>query len=398
MKSLPLPNPYPHPRHRFRRLPRWLRWLLAPALVGGAGAAPALSGGGFTAKEIAQGYRDGVVIAKPKAEMVPTIDQAERGEGLRVWARFERFGHLGVLGLPAGEVVPAAIARLQATGRYAYVEPDVIRHGTTVPNDPSFGNQWALNNTGGNGGGGGLAGADIHAEAGWGVLNGAPSVIVAVIDSGALLNHEDLAANLWINPHPGTTKSYASVDGSLSETDAANGLNAIAMSGDPTDDDGHGTHVSGIIGAVGNNGLGVTGVAWTVQLMELKFIDSTDNGSISAELPCIEYAIANGAKVINASFGSTAFTQAEMDAIQAAGKAGVIFVCAAGNNAENVDLANFFPADYPLDNIISCGASDNRDLAAAVFSNYGSGSVEIFCPRAIPSIRRSTRACPPTAT
>src|SRR5271167_4868598 len=100
--------------------------------------------------------------------MLATIDRVERGEGLRPRAQFDRFGHVRVLALAAGDTVMAAIARLKATGRYEYVEPDYIRRTTTTPNDPQFGNQWGLNNTGGNAGGGGIAGADIHAEAGWG--------------------------------------------------------------------------------------------------------------------------------------------------------------------------------------------------------------------------------------
>ena len=355
------------------------------ALACTAAAAPLQKAGSFTAKERAQGYRDGVVLAKPRAEMLPTIDKVERGEGLTPRAQFDRFGHVRVVGLAAGDDVKAAIKRLKATGRYEYVEPDYIRHTTVVPDDPQFVNQWALSNTGSNAGGGGIAGADINAEAGWNTLTAAPDVIVGILDSGALLTHQDLVANLWVNPTPNTTMSYASVDpSSISETDSLNGLNAVDMTGPPADDVGHGTHVSGIVGAVGNNSLGVTGVAWTVQLMELKFIDSTGSGSTSAELPCIEYAIAHTtgtSKVValSGSFGSQGFSQAEMDAIQTAGKAGIIFVCAAGNNAENIDISPFFPADYPLDNIISVGATDNRDLPV-YFTNYGSGSVEIFAP------------------
>jgi outer membrane protein assembly factor BamB len=387
LKALPLTTALFPARRRLRFLPRWMGAFLAAAAVAASGraAAPARDFGGvLTAKEIAQGYRDGVVLAKPRPELVASIDQAERAEGMTVWARYGRFGNLGVLRLAPGDSVTAAVRRLKATGRYLYVEPDVIRHVTSVPNDPSFVNQWGLNNTGANAGGGGVAGADIHAEAAWGVLNSASGIIVGILDSGALLTHEDLAANLWVNPHPGTTTTYPSVDGngnpeSLSETDALNGLNAVNGSGDPTDTAGHGTHVSGIVGAVGNNGLGVTGVAWTVQLMELEFIDSTGSGSTTNELPCIEYAIAHEVKVINASFGSETDSQAEMDAIQAAGKAGIVFVCAAGNNTQDIDTADFFPADYPLDNIICVGASDNRDLPA-VFSNYGSGSVGLFAP------------------
>jgi outer membrane protein assembly factor BamB/subtilisin family serine protease len=358
--------------------------VLAAAVASALGAPPPAAGG-LSAREIAQGYRDGRVLAKPRREMLPTIDRVERGEGLRVRARFGRFGNVGVLQLAPGDSVPAAIARLMATGRYEFVEPDFVRRGTgmpVVPNDPDFVSQWALNNTGTNGG---IAGADIHAEQAWETVTNAPSIIVGMLDSGALTTHEDLMANLWQNPSPGTTTSYASVSDAtgqadtIAETDSLNGLNAVAMTGIPTDDLGHGTHTSGIVGAVGNNGLGVSGVAWNVQLMELKFIGSNDEGSAADELPCIEYAIAHHVSVLNASFGDTTFSEAEMDAIAAAGRAGIIFVCSAGNSSQNIDISAFYPADYPLDNIICAGATDNRDLPV-YFSNYGSGSVETFAP------------------
>jgi outer membrane protein assembly factor BamB len=351
------------------------------AFAGEAVCAPT-RGGRYSAKELAQGYRDGVVIAKPRAATLATVDAAELAEGLSLQARFKRLGYVRVLGLVAGDTVPAAIRRLKATGRYAYVEPDYIRHVTTTPNDPDFASQWGLHN---DGSGGGIAGADINAEAGWSVRSTAPTVIVGIVDSGALLTHQDLAANLWVNPTPGTKASFSSVSDTtgrsetITETDSANGLNAVLQSGPPTDDAGHGTHVSGIVGAVGNNGIGVAGVAWQVQLMELEFIDSSGNGATSAELPCIEYATEHKVSVMNASYGSQGLSQAEMDAIYQAGQAGIIFVCSAGNASENNDISGFFPADYPLDNIVVVGASDNRDLPV-YFSNYGSGSVAIFAP------------------
>ena len=348
-----------------------------------ASASP-FSARGFNAPNRgAQTYRDGVVIAKPKASVSATVDQAERDEGLELRAKYERFGGLRVIKLAAGDTVPAAIARLMATGRYDFVEPDYVRRTqATVPNDPEFSSQWGLKNSGANGG---IAGADINAEAGWDVQKTAPGVIVGMLDSGALLTHQDLAANLWQNPSPGTTTSLASISSTsgnadtVSVTDSANGLNGVAKTGPPADDEGHGTLTSGVVGAVGNNSLGITGVAWQVQLMELKFLDSTGSGSISDELPCIEYAISHKVQVINASFGSSGGSQAEMDAIQAAGKAGIVFVCASGNSGENIDISPAFPADYPLDNILCVGATDNRDLPV-YFSNYGSGSVEIFAP------------------
>jgi len=171
------------------------------------------------------------------------------------------------------------------------VEPDYVRKTqATVPNDKNFGSQWGLKNSGANGG---IAGADINAEAGWDIQKTAPDVVVGMLDSGALLTHEDLSANLWKNPNPGTTVSLASVDSStgaadtVSETDSANGLNGLTKSGTPSDDEGHGTLTSGVVGAVGNNTLGISGVAWQVQLMELAFLDKTGSGSISNELPCI---------------------------------------------------------------------------------------------------------------
>ena len=364
------------------RLRAWLCAAFAAAWVSSAPATPFRAPDPISASEVAQGFKNGVVLAKPRTEMLSVVDGAETSEGLNLHARYPRFGNVRVLGLTDGDSVMAAVSRLRASGRYEYVEPDYIRHAVVAPNDAMYSSQWALNNTGANGG---VAGADIHAEAAWATISAAPSVIVGILDSGALLSHEDLAANLWVNPSPGTPVSYPSilagsgVASPLTETDSLNGLNAVAKSGPPTDDVGHGTHVSGIVGAVGNNLLGVAGIAWSTQLMELKFLDSTGNGTTSAELPCIEYAIAHHVGVINGSFGSSEASQAEMDAIQQAGKAGIVFVCAAGNSAENNDISPFFPADDALDNVISVGATDNRDLPV-YFSNYGSGSVEIFAP------------------
>jgi outer membrane protein assembly factor BamB/subtilisin family serine protease len=363
----------------------WLRCLVfAAAALCASAAPPPQAVGGLSAKELAQGFRDGRLLAKPRASMLPTIDALEKADGLAVRRTFARFGSVRVIGVGAADNVRDAVARLRATGRYEYVEPDYIRHGTaTIPNDPDFGSQYALHNTGA---AGGIANADIHAEGGWDIITKASgSVIVGIVDSGAYLAHQDLMGNLWQNPSPGTVTSYASVSESngatemIAETDSQNGLNAVAKTGTPEDDLGHGTHVSGIVGAIGNNGIGVTGVAWSVQLMELKFINAQDSGATSDELPCIEYAIAHKVSVLNASYGDQAFSQAEMDAIQAAGKAGIIFVCAAGNAAENIDISPFFPADYPLDNIICVGASDARDNPV-YFTNYGSGSVELFAP------------------
>lgn len=332
-----------------------------------AGAAPDATD--FTAKELAQGYRDSVVLAKPRATHRATVDAAETGEGLRLRQRFDRFGDLRVLQLTATDTVAEAVTRLRATGRYEFVEPDRIIHGTTAPNDTLYANQqWSMNNTGSNGPGGGTAGADIRAETGWATLTSAGSVIVAVVDSGARLTHEDLAANLWNSSTSTHGASYVSGNGSQTDTN-------------PNDTEvSHGSHVSGIIGAVGNNGKGVAGVAWDVKLMELRFLHgTTGSGSTSDSVAAINFAIANGAKIINASYGSDQYSSSEFTAINAARAADIIFVAAAGNDTLNVDNGTAYPAGYALDNIVAVAATTNTD-ALASYSNYGAGSVDIAAP------------------
>ena len=343
----------------------------------------------FTAREQAQGYRDGAVIAKPRRDHLSSVDAAEAGEHLTVRKKFLRMGALRMLGLADGDTTPAALARLRASGRYEFVEPDYIKHAAAIPNNPLFPQQWALQNTGANGPGNGAAGADIGAPAAWNTVHDAPNVIIAVIDSGGLLTHQDLAANLWKNPQENN-------DGFGAVNDL-NGINATVSAtlnvgtkakpsnvpnpafGTPNDDNGHGTHVSGILGAVGNSGTGTVGVAWKVQIMELKFLDSTGSGSTSAEITCIDFAIAHGANFINASFGSADASQSEMAALQAAGAAGIVMVTAAGNATQNNDFEPNYPADYPLDNIVAVASSDNRDQPSS-FSDFGPGSVDLFAP------------------
>ncbi len=333
--------------------------------------APAATGD-FTAQELTQGYRAGVIIAKPRAAHRARADSAEPGEGFTMHRKYARFGDLRVLRVPAGQSVEEAIARLQATGRYEFVEPDYLRHARFTPNDPSFSSQWSLFNYGQTGG---LNGADIHAQLGWDVLHDAPNVIVGIIDSGIRLTHADLAANLWTNPNPtlGDLHGIRYVSGTGSPTN-----------GDPSDDSGHGTHVAGIIGAVGNNGTGISGIAWKVQLLPLKFLTNSGGGSPSDEIACIDYAIAHGVSIINASFGASNASNGELVAITAARNAGIIFVAAAGNGDSSgigfsTDSGGDYPAGYLLDNIVTVAASDASDTLTS-YSNFGSGSVDLAAP------------------
>ncbi|MGH7943989.1 MAG: S8 family serine peptidase [Opitutaceae bacterium] len=334
----------------------------------------------FTAREIQQGYRDNVVLAKPRAARRATAEADEQREGMRVRRRWDRFGGLRVLELAPGESPAQAVARLRATGRYEYVQPDTLRYATATPNDTSFNRQWSLAN---NGASNGVVGADIKASAGWDVRTDASGVIVAVIDSGVRLDHPDIIANLWRNPReiPGNGRD----DDGNGYVDDVNGINAITNSGNPTDDLGHGTHVAGIIGAAGDNGIGISGVAWRVQIMALKFLrGGTGRGSTSDAIQCIDYAIANGAHIINASYGAasnevTQFDPAEFDAVRQARDAGIIFVAAAGNESSDMDLLAHYPASFRLENVIAVANSATRDDPAPG-TNFGSGSVELFAP------------------
>ncbi|MGD1032270.1 MAG: S8 family serine peptidase [Opitutaceae bacterium] len=366
-------------------MPRRLLILLAIAALPIAAHAQTANGHQFTAKEIAQGWCDGTVLAKPRQERLATVDNEEANEGWTVERKFERFGGLRVFALKSGDTSDAAIARLRATGRYEFVDRDYLKrtHATASgpPNDPDFSMQWGLNNTGSNPGisGPGIAGADIHAVSSWtNTRTDASGVVVAIVDSGARLTHQDLAGNLWTNPTPNGTTS-----GGFRYVNALHGINAAVQSGssnsgNPTDDSGHGTHVAGIVGAVGNNGVDGSGVAWSVQLMPLKFIE-TDTGSTTDEIICLDFALANGAQILNGSFGSSAYDPSEYAALKALDGAGVILVFAAGNKAEDNGLSPSYPASYNLSNIVAVAASDNRD-DVIFFSSYGSGNVDLGSP------------------
>lgn len=337
----------------------------------GANAAinpPDPEGTPFTAKELAQGYRENQILARPHPERRATADDEETREGIRVREKFSRFRDLRIIELDATEDPAAAIARLQASGRYEFVEPDYLRQVAVEPNDPQFtnGGLWALKNTGQNSG---VAGADIKASAAWDLIREAPNVVVAVIDTGVNLSHQDIATNLWRNPSP-----------TFSDINGARFLNG-GQSGNPQDDNGHGTHVAGTIGAAGDNSIATTGIAWKVQIMAVKVLSSAGTGSTSDIVRGVDYAVANGAHIINASYGalgSTGFNNAELAAISAARDAGVIFVAAAGNEAANMDVSRFYPANHALDNIVAVGNSTRRD-ELSLSSNFGS-AVDLFAP------------------
>jgi PKD repeat protein len=310
---------------------------------------------------LGESYSPTKILVKPKPGV--SLARLNLSLGASVLNTFEKIGDLQIIKVPGNVTASALIATYQASGLVQYAEHDFTVKALNSPNDFYYvqGNLWNLNNTGQNGG---TPGADIHAPAAWDTITSASNVIVAVVDTGVRYTHEDLAQNMWINP----------VDGS-------HGTNTVAGNNDPNDDHGHGTHLSGTIGAVGNNSVGVVGVCWHVQIMACKFLDSTGNGTISDAILCMDYARAHGAKVVNASWGSPSFTsQALHDAIASLRDADIIFVAAAGNSALNNDTTGFYPADYrDLDNVVAVAATDRNDQLAS-FSDYGVTNVDLAAP------------------
>jgi subtilisin family serine protease len=251
-----------------------------------------------------------------------------------------------------------------------------------MPNDPSFGRLWGLDN---NGQSGGLAGADIDATRAWDVTTGSRSVVVAVIDTGVDYRHTDLAANVWRNP--GEVAGNGVDDDRNGFIDDVHGWDFANGDGDPLDDEGHGTHVAGTIGAVGNNGVGVTGVNWAVSIMALKFLGSDGSGSTSDAIAAINYATRMrrdfGVNVVatNNSWGGGGSSAALRRAIQAGGDAGILFVAAAGNEGVNNDVTPSYPANDTSTAVIAVAATDRSNRLAS-FSNYGATSVDIAAPGA----------------
>ena len=308
-------------------------------------------------------FREDRILIQPKSAVtraaMAAFHAARQSKVLRTYEGLDR---LQVLSVPKGETAQSLIAKYQQSGLVEFAEPDYLVYAdATTPNDPKFvdGTLWGLNNYGQNGG---TAHADIDAPEAWDVLTSASNIVVAVLDSGIRATHEDLAANMWVNPN-----------------DGGHGFNAFTGTNDPSDDStSHGTMVAGVLGAVGNNGKGITGVAWRVQMMSCKCLNN-GSGSDSTVIACIDYAITNGARIINASFDSPTPSLALSNAIVATRDAGIIWVASAGNNAHDVEVNPSYPTCYGIDNIVSVAYTTRTDGLGS-FSNYGATHVALAAP------------------
>ncbi len=270
--------------------------------------------------------------------------------------------------------VHSVVSELNSDPQVEYAEPNYVLKANVIPNDPNFPLQWGMHNTGQTGG---VVDADIDAPEAWDFVSGTTtsSVVVGVIDTGVDYTHPDLVNNIWNNPGEITGNG---IDDDLNGfIDDTRGWDFANNDNDPFDDNEHGTHVSGIIAAGGDNGQFVAGVHWQAKIMGLKFLDASGSGFTSDAIPAILYASANGADLTNNSWGGGGFSQALKDAIDATSN--TLFVAAAGNSGMNTDVSPAYPASYDSANILSVASTTDTD-SLSVFSNFGALTVDIGAP------------------
>ena len=343
------------------------------------------------------------------AEAERALASLDAAGGRSLPVRFERARGLEIVrGLRLARVAEseteAALAALRARADVLYAEPNYVRRKFAMPNDPEYPRQWAHR---GNTQFGGAEGPDIDSEKAWDITRGDRSVVVGVVDEGVDINHQDLRANVWTNP--GEVAGNGADDDGNGYVDDVHGWDfygddASVYDGQPSESslepfdmtDAHGTHVAGIVGAAGNNGVGVAGVNWQVSLLPLKvlggFSESPAPSSVLMTVRAYAYAKAlrdlhvssggaQGAnvRVLNNSYGGVGRSQAELDAIAALNGSGILFVAAAGNESNYNEQVPVYPANYDLPNLISVAATDRTDVLA-FFSNKGRTTVHMSAP------------------
>jgi thermitase len=341
--------------------------LSIPARAGGAEAVP------------------GEFIVKLKSTMqVQGLDKKvlSRRLGSTVKGTIPRY-NLVVVKRPVFETQTSAVKTLAQNPLVQYAEPNFIYRAVKAPNDPAYGKLWGMRNTGQKDSEDkdGVAGVDIAAEKAWDIETGSDKVLVAVIDTGIDYTHPDLVDNVWTNEAEAKGETGVDDDGNgyVDDIHGMNFVEAETPTGDPLDDHGHGSHVSGTIGGRGDDGKGIVGVNWNVKIMGIKFLSADGGGTLEGAVKAIEYANKMGAKVLSNSWGGGGFSEALKEVIDESNKLGAVFVAAAGNESNNNDSSPSYPASYETENVIAVAAVDNRGNLAS-FSNYGKKTVHLGAP------------------
>lgn len=320
-------------------------------------------------------YRPGELIVKFKSTHRAAVAGFQKNHQLRSLGTMSH-GRLHHIALPSTMSVEQAVDMFQQDPEVVFAEPNYFLQAQALPDDPDLDRQWGLINTGQVVSGyAGTPGADIGAADAWEIADGkGADVVVAVIDTGAAYDHPDLSAAIWINSDEIADNGID--DDNNGWVDDIRGWDFVNGDNAPMDATGHGTHVAGIIAAQKNNAIGIAGISNHIRIMPLKFMDVFNRGTIADAIDAIAYATSNGARIINCSWGTTGYSYALKEAIASAN---ALFVCAAGNEGTNSDITGFFPADFPLPNVLSVAASDQMGQLAW-FSNYGQYSVDVAAP------------------
>lgn len=277
--------------------------------------------------------------------------------------------------IPEKMTVKEAVSIFSEDPDIEYVEPNYIYRPSATPNDTYLISQWGLKNTGQYvDTGTGTVDADIDADNAWDLSTGSSNVVVAVIDSGVDYLHPDLSQNIWTNS--GEISGNAIDDDGNGYVDDIIGWDFVNDDNAPMDGTGHGSHLTGIIAASGNNAFGIAGINWNSSIMVVRFINSAGYGTTADAIKAIEYARENGADVINCSWGGAGYSNALYDAIN---NTDALFVCAAGNQGVSLDSNPEYPAGFNSANIISVAAS-NQDDELAYFSNFSPDQVDVAAP------------------
>ncbi|MFH0900075.1 MAG: discoidin domain-containing protein [Pseudomonadota bacterium] len=307
------------------------------------------------------------VIIRPSAENELELAAALAAIGGRVVdddsPLTTELGYVRIL-LPDDINTDQAIEYLERESLVEKAEPNFVVEHTATPNDSYYSSLWGMTR--------------IAAPAAWNVTSGSSQVIVAVSDTGVDYAHPDLAANMFVNE--GEVPGNGRDDDGNGFVDDVRGWDFANNDADPRDDHGHGTHVSGTIGAVGNNGIGVVGVSWKVKVLPVKFLGASGSGSLWAGAQSLLYAAKMNAKVVNASWGCACASSYLDDAAQKLAEAGGMLVAAAGNSATDNDRYTFYPAGIPKPNVVAVAAVTPTSDSLAYFSNYGATTVHVAAP------------------
>ena len=326
--------------------------LAAPA----SAAAPAAEG------RLLVGFEKGV--SKDRQQRLLAASDA------RIARRFDavRSGRLVLVRPRSGSETGPLRKRLARLREVAYAEPDFFLFSSVpkVPDDPFYPLQWAVIDSPDD--------HDIDAPDAWGTRTACAKV--AILDTGADTDHPDLTANLYKSGDKPNNNKDDDKNGFVDDT---YGYNVIEGKGSGEDDNGHGTHVSGIVGARGNSDVGVAGTCWSTKIVPVKFMNSKGKGSTSDAISGIQYAVKQGLKIINCSFGSSSKSESLHDAVDFAQDHNALLVVAAGNDSENIDKSPLYPAAYTDSNILAVAATTSSDTLAS-FSNWGPDSVDVGAP------------------